>query len=308
MNKKLAYGLYCIVIFVIIGLLIVIINQGKEEDKYIYATSIQLNCPREVKIPVDCTLSLADGFIKVLPSNQLTTYTITNRLGKEVESVHSDGNNFSFSELGYYYIKFSVQGKTKALTDTLVVNVVDRSKADVSIIQIGSKINVDMLTDLNDIFEMNLPYNSKILIESNQNNIESLTSSSQIKGVKTGTSNIILTVQYEYMNFLFNFDFSVVELLYPKYYIDISNVFEPVVTRVFNTNTVFKIVYSIESDIDVEINQNIICYIEDETIAEIINTDAPFISIQCKNKGKTKLIIKSIVYEDVFYEIEIEFY
>ncbi len=170
---------------IILGIILFLIFYPKFSQNGDYATSISLNCPREITFELGDEIVLPENYISVKPAemiNELKVEIYTKTTRTDPNNLKLNHKNISANSTGFYYIKFIVPGKNYDIYDTLVAHVVEKGTLNfVSTKQTIIQNNKE--TPLSDLYAINInnPYNIICLqdnVKIENNNISTTTPTS----------------------------------------------------------------------------------------------------------------------------------
>ena len=208
MNKELKRNILfaiftCAVLIVLASFLVVKIFANPQNSDEIYATKFDLVCPRDINVNVNTEIK----FKKLL---KITPYNYNQDIDYEISpnnfcTFDLNTNTFKATKVGSFYIKFKAKFSNKSYkTQTLKLTVKPESEF-LDIKQVKENINVGQTFQFADAFEIVNECSYSISVEDNsilcfKNNI--------FTANKVGNTNIILTIDRDYLTYdiIFSFD------------------------------------------------------------------------------------------------------
>ena len=285
-------------------------NQGNESDDKesdtTYATNLTLNCARSIEMEINSSVELLSGYLIVEPVEKFSEVLIT------ISVDSGTGNGLTFSnniitatDLGAYKINFEIQkSATQTITDTLIVNVVD--KIENKITQQMSSVEIESITYLNDIISIDSSITEYTVITDSK-----LTyNENYITANETGESTITIKYDANYIRRSISFKLKIMDK--PLYSIVITDYSTDTIIEnnsvTFNCNigkSVFIAYEVLNRDVEY-VSQNITVEIENESIASF-TLNEPLIKLKCLQKGSVNLKIICNADPTVYVVINLTF-
>ena len=344
MNKKWVFSFYCVSIVVVLMLFLIFYPQNEEsininsmpstdssstidpstpndentdpppseptdpsepDEDVEYASTLTLNCPREITISKNCELYLLDGFISVQPADatENLSYTLTARSGSDIDNIIFSNNKIVGKGSGYYYLKYSVpKSEDETLSETIIIHIVDTT--DDRITQLNTDLELDTTYTLDELFEISTS-NARLEIESKDETM--LTYENTTFTPKTaGTVELAINLTYDYIRYSYIYGLTIKEREKPpKYAIEIADEQNGIVNLSYDPDRSYKIQYEVTNREEEYVYQGITVEVDDNTLVEITSVSAPFITIVCKGTGEVTLTIRYSLDESIVKTITI---
>ena len=280
-------------------------DPSEPSEDVIYASTLTLNCPREVTISKNCELYLLDGFISVQPADatENLSYTLTARSGSDIDNIIFSNNKIVGKGSGYYYLKYSVpKSEDETLSETIIIHIVDTT--DDRITQLNTDLELDTTYTLDELFEISTS-NARLETESKDKTL--LTYENDTFTPKAaGTAEVAINLTYDYIRYSYIYELTIKEKPKPpEYVIEIADEQNGIVNLSYDPDRSCKIQYEVTNREEEYVYQGITVEVDDNTLVEITSVSAPFITIVCKGTGKVTLTIRYSLDESIVKTITI---
>ena len=280
-------------------------DPSEPDEDVEYASTLTLNCPREVTISKNCELYLLDGFISVQPADatENLSYTLTARSGSDVDNIIFSNNKIVGKGSGYYYLKYSVpKSEDETLSETIIIHIVDTT--DDRITQLNTDLELDTTYTLDELFEISTS-NARLEIESKDKTL--LTYENDTFTPKAaGTAEVAINLTYDYIRYSYIYELTIKEREQPpEYAIEITDEQNGIVNLYYDPDRSYKIQYEVTNREEEYVYQGITVEVDDNTLVEITSVSAPFITIVCKGTGEVTLTIRYSLDESIVKTITI---
>ena len=344
MNKKWVFSFYCVSIVVVLMLFLIFYPQNEEssninsmpstdssstidpstpndentdpppseptdpsepDEDVEYASTLTLNCPREITISKNCELYLLDGFISVQPADATDnlSYTLTARSGSDIDNIIFSNNKIVGKGSGYYYLKYSVpKSEDETLSETIIIHIVDST--DDKITQLNTELELDTTYTLDKLFEISTS-NARLETESKDKTL--LTYENDTFTPKAaGRAEVAINLTYDYIRYSYIYELTIKEREKPpEYAIEIADEQNGIVNLSYDPDRSYKLQYEVTNREEEYVYQGITVEVDDNTLVEITSVSAPFITIVCKETGEVTLTIKYSLDESIVKTITI---
>lgn len=281
-------------------------NPSNPSEEITNATSLTLNCPREITVSKNCELYFLDGFISVQPADAANhlSHTLTARSGSDIDNIIFSDNKIVGKGSGYYYLKYSVpMSEDETLSETIIIHIVDTT--DDRIEQLNTELELDTAYTLDELFNISKS-NAKVEIVSRNETMLTFENDTFITK-SAGTVEVAINMTYDYVRYSYIYTLKIKEReLPPEYAIEIMDAQDGIINLTYNPDRSYKIQYEVTNREEEYVYQGIVVEIADSSLLEIKSVTAPFITIKCKEQGTTTLTIRYGLDESIAIEIIIK--
>ncbi len=272
------------------------------QNEIVYASRIQLNCPREITISLGANASLLAGYYQVLPAECDLTPSVT------VEGLYSysdDGIRFVDGRIetekeGIYSLKFTIlKSATSYISDSVRIKVV---ATDERVTQLTKDIYLGSTYDIADIFAINST--ATISIKNFDHNIIDY-KDGVITPVGAGKTTFVLSMKIDsaYVEYEYEFELNIKEEpLPPKYQLVINSNCDD---YYFNVGDKILFSYYLLDINGNNVEQKISVSSSDDTIIRVDDSVAPLLIVDCLKSGKAYITLTCLDDPNIFETIEI---
>ena len=261
-------------------------NEDTQEKEETFATKIKLNCDDDILISVGTSVELTSGFITVEPNIYLkdVTTSITVDSGA-TKGINFSNNIITANDIGRYTIKFSVPKTNNTfINDSLYIRVVSKEE-DNKVKLVSNNFTIDTTIPLSEMLEINSIY-SNYTLESNEYYTYS---NNQITFNKEGNSNILLSINTNFLIYKYCFGFLVKPKVESTIIVEGEN--NGILQIEKDINEYFEISYFVKYGSGENIRENVSVQLEDDNVIQVIDIVYPIITFKVLEKSSVKLTL-----------------